>query len=974
MLPYLRQRPQSTKLWLSIYKPPVMLACQVNDAAIAVGEETITYNNVTAGGHTGVRAGQTLWVGTTSGGKDVGKVRVKSADATTITVAENSEINWADDLYLTVLDFWEVWSVFPYYVQDGETVTFYKDKNIAYTNQNSDAGMGSLVCMGTHHAAFTGDQIYWTATGTVSVSGQDPLTYLWYFGGGASTGSSSHTPGYITYNTPGHYTTVLVVETASGVQDVSYRHVSIYDRPGDGTETPILKWELEELKGSRDEGGYTAKIKVWEDVSDIVDGALVVLFADDVYGTDYVSLGGNAENRSSIVFAGYILNGTIQYNYQDSSVSFEVGSSTQVMKEQPGLSISLDSVSNPTTWYELQDLDVQKALYHYYRWHTTLLNTTDVRYIGTNYVFQYFDTEASSLYDAMSSFLYNSLLGYLISDRQNNLYAELGAETYDDLTDIPYDIDLLRQDWMNEPDITVRQNKEISYLELSGVAYSGVSTGTWTEYIAASPGSSLSYFGDLDTQTGLILVDQTNLNALVGNVFAYKNARYPNITMEIAGNYRNLDIVPLKRELLTIYPEDTHRGISFTQKPFHISEIDWAYEPNKQAFYPVVTLHELTQGYPGVTIVRPQTPITNYPELPPIELPPFPIIPLPTPSPIPPPVVPSPPPVDDITCITDNNAPANGPYTMWVSAILQSSTTAALSVEGYFSSAYLRVGSAVNRSGVIIDGLWQQSNDGGNTWSDWLTNDYWGVRSDPVSVDAEPASDPWPTARGQRTFYFNDLPSPHQIYGVVCWLAYLGSTDNVYQPTGTAEPYWLYGPFNMEQADNLAVVQNHTGTITVPNLGGSGIGTWLAWKIHANLTASDEQGIKTLTTTHVPTIWVSGSPNKPIYQDIWYYWSKATPLSGGGDLVDVMSHLITGSSLITGSTMGWNHDWDDGVGFKGHLIVETFPPKIKNFEPAYAYMIMYGGSPIIYRITIYDMYIFNICWPPSDPNGGYPGF
>src|SRR3989304_7491205 len=156
-LALLRTRPHSTKLWLSIYKPDTVLSGQVDDANAAVGNNQFAYDN-SSGNFADVRAGMTMLVGTAAGKADVGRIRIRSATATVITVSENSHINWADNLYLTVLDFFERWPIFPKYVLDANTglVTVFKDDDVQYTNQNET--LGSFVCMGSHYAGWDADQ------------------------------------------------------------------------------------------------------------------------------------------------------------------------------------------------------------------------------------------------------------------------------------------------------------------------------------------------------------------------------------------------------------------------------------------------------------------------------------------------------------------------------------------------------------------------------------------------------------------------------------------------------------------------------------------------------------------------------------------------------------------------------------------------------------------------------------------------
>jgi len=318
----LRTRPHNTKLWLSIYQPSTKLAARVNNASAAKNDRYISYDGVTAGSYLLLEEGMTLMIGSGLGKNDKGEVRIRSANPTGVVVAENSYIDWEDNDYITAKGFFEIQAVFPRIIQnpsDPTKTVWYKDYDITYTNQNTV--LGSFVCMGSHFAGFldgTGTcSVYYTATGT-SYVGVSPstLSYYWTFEGGSPTGSYLETPGYIDYTTPGHYTTRLIVSGSAGNSDVSYRHISIYDKLDEGTSVPILDWQITKLSGNRDSGGYTASIRVFEPLSEneIKDGSLVVIFSDDYYGSTKQSIGRNSVNRSNIVFVGYVMDGSISYN------------------------------------------------------------------------------------------------------------------------------------------------------------------------------------------------------------------------------------------------------------------------------------------------------------------------------------------------------------------------------------------------------------------------------------------------------------------------------------------------------------------------------------------------------------------------------------------------------------------------------------------------------------------------------------
>lgn len=627
----LRTHPQGTKLWLSIYQPSTVLACRVNDASIALGEREITYDGA-SGSYLLVNSGMTLLVGTSAGKGDKGRVRVKSITASVITVAENNHINWADNDFLTVIAFYEINAIYPRIIQDPADaldVIFYKDYDVAYSNQNSV--LGSFVCMGPHRAAFreAGQAtIYYTASGTSNVK-SEALTYSWFFEGATVTGSSSQNPGNIYYNTPGHYTTRLIVSNASGGTDTSYRHVSVYDRPENGTTNPILNWSLEQLSGSRDKGGFQGRIKIYQTTFEdniIRDGSLVVIFSDNRFGDTERSIGGNSEGADSIYFVGYIMDGTIEFNYADKMVEFEIGSPSEIMKIAEGFSISVESKSSPATWFELLDMNLKRAIYHYLRWHTTCMLTMDVRFNGTDQNIQYFDADRTSIYDAVSSVMKSALVGSAISDRQGCFYLEV--EGYTNGITLPSTFTLDKQDWTGEPEIEDVQSDRLSFLEAGGISYSG---GSSSAYLSNAPGEAPNYRGKIERFQGLALSSQAQLNQLLGDVFAWRNSRFPSNRFLTAGNLSNLDIAPQEIIGINMFPSDNSRGISFIGRRFRVESFDALYDSRNENLRHAIAFAEMTSGTAGTTITIPDVPPTNGSAGGSFNVPPFTVPPLPWP-------------------------------------------------------------------------------------------------------------------------------------------------------------------------------------------------------------------------------------------------------------------------------------------------------------------------------------------------------
>jgi hypothetical protein len=647
-LALLRTQPHNTKLWLSIYKPDIVFQAQVNDAGAAKGDRVITFDNVTTGNYLDIGFGRTLLVGTTAGGKEKGSAYIHDSDSTTITVGENSHINWEDDDYLTVINFNQIWPRYPRYVQSGGDITVYKTYDDAYGDE-SEGDLGSFIVMGSNFAGFidtsTGTcQTYWDGSESENVTGATGTTFLWSFEGGDPTGSTAVTPGWVTYDTPGHYRVLLRITSPDGIIQGGYRFVSIYDRPEEGPDVPILSWGLGEFSGSRDEGGYSARIWVKEDVEDVVDGALVVIFADDKYGTTEQSIGGNSPQRESIVFVGYILDGTIEYDYQTSTATFEVGSPTEIMKLGEAFSVSVQDSSNPISdagtkggdpWFYLVDLSIKTALFHYYKYHSSVLSLMDTRFVGDDFDIQFFDSDRTSLFDAGSTLLKNVKYGELVCDRQGAMYFETNVAAIDSAeSTLPQNMFIDNHDWMDTPSITERYTGEVSYIELGGVAYTNYANGgdgSFSAILSSAPGETPAYRGKNLKMSGFALSTQGQANTLSGNIWESMNAQYPEVSLDMVGNYRNLDIAPQEKVTITLKTEDTFRGLSWVQKAFTPTSMSWNYDPEKGTFLPSLPLKEITQGNAGETIAIPVEPPEEGFEQPPINVPP-PIPPLPVPD------------------------------------------------------------------------------------------------------------------------------------------------------------------------------------------------------------------------------------------------------------------------------------------------------------------------------------------------------
>lgn len=616
-LALLRTRPQQVDTKLVIYKPPTIFACRVNDTTIQKTALSIIYDTVSTGAYTDIKAGMTMYVGTALGKADVGRVRVKSATATVLSVAENG-LDWADNLYLTVVNFYELWPKSSLDVQDGKNILHYIDYDVPYGSQNTV--MGTFICAGPPGVCEAGQSIYWGSSGTKNTE-DAAIEYTWSFGGGSPSTGTVADPGYVQYGTPGYYMTeISVYTTGTGYSDTTYRPVIVLG----GSVQPYTQWGFDSIDGSRDEGGWTAKLWLREEnMPEVMDGSLCIIYQDCYYGSTKQDIGGNAPGRQKVLFVGYILDNSIKYDWKSSKMEFAISSPTGRMKLLEGLSVSMDNVASaPTAWQQVKNLTGKKALYYYLKWHTTVLNCCDVHWeITPDPEIPSWDSEISSVYDIVQKFADIYYLGEAVSDRQGAIWIEKHPKSIHAITgtfNTVLDID--RQDWMGEIDITEQLNSPVSYLEMHGLSYAGIVSGTVGDYLSGAPYiNKRNPFGTADFIQGYVVGNQTENNQIVGDVFAHKNARFPSVNISLAGWYSLFDIAPEECVTLTTVQQDTARGIIWNRKSFLLREMSIERDAQNKILLPTINLYETTQGTSGATVPIP-TPVQppTYPEFPPI--------------------------------------------------------------------------------------------------------------------------------------------------------------------------------------------------------------------------------------------------------------------------------------------------------------------------------------------------------------------
>ena len=110
-LALIRSDGQFSSLYLAIHKPAQVYTALVNQSFSTVDSVIQVAYDTGSGTLANVLPGMTIWVSALGYGQcELGQVRVRKApDSTNFYIGENSDIPWADDLYLTVMDEFGIW-------------------------------------------------------------------------------------------------------------------------------------------------------------------------------------------------------------------------------------------------------------------------------------------------------------------------------------------------------------------------------------------------------------------------------------------------------------------------------------------------------------------------------------------------------------------------------------------------------------------------------------------------------------------------------------------------------------------------------------------------------------------------------------------------------------------------------------------------------------------------------------------------
>lgn len=557
-LALLRSSTQFSKLYLAVHKPNTIYTALLNGVPASNDQVyEITFDNG-SGTLGNVTAGMTLYVGTSAGAYDLGMCRIRKAPiAGTFYIGLTSEIAWADNCYLTVVDDFDLW---PKHATISDSVLS-MDVDIAYSDQHEN--FNPVPIMGPHAVAWLDD-----ATVDVDFDASDSWVfdstisgYSWSApGSSASSGMTSATP-TVTYNAAGIYRVYCTVTAANGKTTTGVRHVFVYDRDAN---QPSTVFQLAQCNADYDSGGWMFDMEMQAEasLSDIRDRSLVVLHAEDWYGTTKQSIG-PVENRENLVCVGRVVGESIRWDRETGRVHFTVQGAHFWLGKIKAFPVEMQFATNtPDNWSVMPEMTVDRVLWHILYWHSTAIETMDfyptedTRYLPEG------KTLASSLWGQLLDISQSRLLASCGVDRFGRLFAQIDPQMIPEADRTwPVVMELTDDDWQEGIDLQRVTVQDVSLITLSS-QLCDESGGVNTLY-SLSPGHVPKRYGEPMSIDRLLAASQSESNTLAGLALGWHTNPYPEIPVVLAQNNRMIDLWPRQFCGLTVADTDTPREISF---------------------------------------------------------------------------------------------------------------------------------------------------------------------------------------------------------------------------------------------------------------------------------------------------------------------------------------------------------------------------------------------------------------------------
>lgn len=556
----------AARLFAIIDQPVTVYQCQVNQTFATHDKiAQLTYDNA-SGTLTDVLPGMTVLVGSTPGAWDKGLARVRKAWTTnTAYIGETSEIEWEDNLYLTVIDEFSIWARHLRVAANG---TAWMDYDIAYSDQHS--AFAPVPCLGPDRVLkLTGASVSTQLDASASwVIGSTISGYAWSVLRGSATlvNANTATP-TLTATAAGRILLQCTVTAANGKTSVGYRNVYVYD-----VSNPPTEITLEDFNGSYERGGFEFSFSLPTPPGfSPRDYCKVILFADE-----HPQSIGPISGAENVLAIGWLDASECQLDDKSGTSTLSVKGAHYWLDKITSYPSGIENVRNaPNAWTKMQNLTVDKALWHLLYWRSTLYHCADFFVTGDTRQATALQAPTGSLWAQVKTLGQESILAAPVCDPYSRLFVQVDANYLQEAErgGIPEIMTLTKDDYASIG-VSLTRAPEVARVDLSGVA---VVNGTGQAIFSLSFGHIFGRFGQVIQKDRLLLSNQTQANTLAGLVLANENKRHQ-FAVALISPVRLITLAPRQYLNLSIDAPDSPEGIVYSGRILP-REIRLAHDP-----------------------------------------------------------------------------------------------------------------------------------------------------------------------------------------------------------------------------------------------------------------------------------------------------------------------------------------------------------------------------------------------------------
>ena len=590
---------QWSRLGLAIQHPATVYTALIDQAEFEDGLAELTYKDG-SGTLSDVLEGMTVFIGSSAGAMDKGICRVrKSPTADKLYINQVSDISFADEDHLTVVESISIW---PRDMRMVGSIVFidYDLEFGDYRNRRLLLPRIAPLVSVLHMAdAVDGEVTFTPPDPTLSAcyNGATVVSYQYDAPGAVTTADMDTSAPSWTYDTAGEYRWSCTITDSNGTETVSHRWVYV--------DPDKIPFKFQDASGDPSTGDWSLTVTCLAEVakSQVHDRAMCTLYGTDYYHSTTKGAVGRIAGYENIYLTGWIDLEENDFDSEDGEVTFTIYGPAHWMSKVRALPFELQDVSGaPASWKKITEMNVDKAMAFLLIWTSTVSLVMDCFLTGNTTREKIFTQPSGSLLDQINA-IAEKVFATVLVNNYGQMYIETDTQMISsaDRNDLPVVMDITKADRLDGLNVR-RIPPKTSMIELSGWNYDGTNR---SQVFSRAPGSVPKNFGEPDALDDYLIADQDECNRIAGCILAAANGEFDPLEITLSANNRLFDICPRMFATITILAADNPRGIAVASARLIPRKVELVSNEDSSSLLTKVTFEFESVSVDGVTYYPP---------------------------------------------------------------------------------------------------------------------------------------------------------------------------------------------------------------------------------------------------------------------------------------------------------------------------------------------------------------------------------